>query len=669
MEEMDNKIEIGDMERLDIDNNNILSALFKKYQMIFNAQINEDININKRKYTIDELNINNNDMFLKVIDAKLEEIKKNSISRLATFINKYKSCYSQFHKKMLKFCEIKGGNLYRVVNNDIKNDVILDYAINNIFKIINDITQIYENILNNIENNFNILNEFLEKNELINHKKPIESFLNNKSNDIINCSIINKFNFKQIDNKNIATTNYYKHYFSYLRDEKKHEVVKTFTLKKEDKKKGTQFIKDNFASIKKLQMTGIETDDFNDVVNIILDHQKKNNKYSLKTIKIKDFDLSEAIDPDKMKEVEFTKIEKLKFLSGKYLNPKFLLDLFLNKTDCLIHLSLEKVNISNVGLKILMRIIKLRPIILETLEYLSLAGNSISSVTNDIFQSEDMKRKKFEKLKTFNLHKNNIYKFEISLERMPELKLLDLSSNNILTGTIMENMIGTKQTLILFNDNIFITNNFNNNDKYIEYLNNKLPHLDYGIKVLHLGFTYDKAKKELLKELKLSPSLKISLIKLDLSFCGITSEILIEFFKSNYGLFSLKKLNLKYNNLNSKIFAKFVDEDISLENLSVLDLSENEIDCSEYEDNIGLIKFIEKYNNLEQLKLMNSKFIDRWNVNISADLDREGRFRNLFLGFKDKLKLDNRRFLFILDSDSWCFIENDFEHLFSFRNI
>ena len=128
-------------------------------------------------------------------------------------------------------------------------------------------------------------------------------------------------------------------------------------------------------------------------------------------------------------------------------------------------------------------------------------------------------------------------------------------------------------------------------------------------------------------------------------------------------------MNLKYNNLDSKIFAKFVDEDISLEKLSVLDLSENEIDCAEYEDNIGLIKFIEKYNNLEQLKLMNSKFIDRWNVNISADLDREGRFRNLFLGFKDKLKLDNRRFLFILDSDSWCFIENDFEHLFSFRNI
>ena len=59
---------------------------------------------------------------------------------------------------------------------------------------------------------------------------------------------------------------------------------------------------------------------------------------------------------------------------------------------------------------------------------------------------------------------------------MPELKLLDLSTNNILTGTAMDNMmIKSKVKLILFNDNIFITNNYNNNNKYIDYLNQKLP--------------------------------------------------------------------------------------------------------------------------------------------------------------------------------------------------
>ena len=669
MEEHDNRIEVENNEIINIDNNNLLSTLFIKYQKSIKSQRPEDINNNIRKYSIDDFKINSNEVFINVINTNLEEVKKNSFSMLATSINKYKSCYEQYQKKMLRFIEIKGGNLYRVVNNNIKNDVILDYAVNNIFKRINNIIEIYENILNNIESNFKVLNEFLEKNEFINQKKPIECFLNNKINDIINCSLINKFNFNQIDNKNISINNYHKHYLNYLREEKNYEIGKTFTLKKEEMKNGLSFIRENLVSIKKLQMKGIETEDFDEVLDKILAHQKKNNKYCLKAIKIKDFDLSKIIEPEKIKELDFNKIEKLKFLSGKYLNPKYLLNLFLNKTDCLIHLSLEKVNISNVGLKILMKIIKLRPIILETLEYLSLAGNSISAITNEIFQSEDMKKKNFQKLKVLNLHKNNIYKFDISLEKMPELKLLDLSSNSILTGTIMDVMIETKGKLILFNDNIFITNNFNNNTKYIKYLYEKLPHLDFGIKVLHLGFTYDKERQENLAQLMLSPCMKISLIKLDLSFCGITSDVLIKFLKKNYGLFSLKKLILKYNNLDSTVFGKFLDEDISLEELNVLDLSENELRCKEYEENVGLIKLVEKYNNLEQLKLMNSKFVDRWTVNISPDLDREGKFRHLFLEFRDKLKLNNRRFIFILDSNSWCFIENEFEHLFSFRNI
>ena len=669
MEEKDNKDNIENIEIIDINNKNILSALFKNYQNLIKEQNNEDINLNDRKYTIDDLKIKSDDNFVESINNKFEEIKKNSLSRLDTSIKKYQNCYEIFQKKLTKFIEIKGENLYKVVNKNIKNDVILNYTINNIFKIINTIIKVYENFINNIESNFNELNEFLEKTELINKKKPLEYFLNNKFKNILNCSLINKFNFKQIDNKNIVTNNYYKNYFSFLKEEEKHEVIRTFTLKKEEINKGLLFIKDNFPSIKNFQMQGIEKNDFEKIVRIILDQQKKNNKFDLKTIKIKDFDLSEKIDPEILKALEFNKIEKLKFLSGKYLDPKYLLDLFINKTDCLIHLSLEKVNINNIGLKQLMRIIKLRPIILETLEYLSLAGNLISAVKNDIFQTEEMKKKTFKKLKFFNLYKNNIYKFDISLEKMPELKLLDLSSNSILTSTIMDKMIKTKDKLILFNDNIFITNNFNNNSKYIEYLNKQLSNLDFGIKVLHLGFTYDKEQEYLLEKLRLSPSTKISLIKLDLSFCGITNNVLINFFKNNDGLFSLKKFNFKYNNIDSSIFAKFVSEDISLERLNVLDFSENDLPCKEYEESVGLIKFIEKYNNLEQLKLMNSNFIQRWSANISPDLDKEKRNRNLFIKFKEKLKLDNRKFIFIIDSENWIFIENDFEHLFSFRSV
>ena len=394
---------------------------------------------------------------------------------------------------------------------------------------------------------------------------------------------------------------------------------------------------------------------------------------------IKDFDFSGSIDTQKLHQTKLNKIQKLKFMLGKYISSTILKDLFLNTTECLTTLELEKVNMSNIGLKALMNIFKDKPKFLETLEYLSLAGNSISSVKNDLFNNDKMKEKEFTKLKIFNLQKNNIYKYDMGLEKFPALQLLDLSSNNILTSSIMDNMIGEniedikkkkntpKKRLILFNDNLFITNNLNNNMRYIEYLNICLPDLDFGVKVLHLGFTYDKEKQEHLEKLILSPSMKISLIKLDLSFCGITTNVFFNFLKNNFGLFSLENLKLKYNNFDSSIFKALLSNDISLENLKTIDLSENVIPLKEYEENKFLVEFIKKNKNLEQIKLMNAEFIDRWTVNISPDTDTNGQFRKLYIAFKEDLKKDNRQFIFIIDSVNWCFVEKEFEHLFNFR--
>ena len=644
----------------------LLSNLFKDYQNKEKDPASEDNNAYYRKNTINDLKIQNEDDFSKAIIQKLEEIKNNSTSRISKSIDKYTICYGQYQKKILKFIEEKGDNLSKVINNNFKNDFVLKYVINNIFNIINHSLEVYDNILNNIEDNFGLLNDFLEHGEIINQKKPREYFLNNNYKYILNCSLLNKFNFKEIDSTNITQNNYYKNYFNFLKEEKNNEVIKTFTLKKEEIKKGLQFMKDNFSSIQNLQIHGIDTSDLEKIVEII-PNQKRNN--ILNKIIVRDFDFTARIDVEKLKRVELNKIQKLKFITGKYFYPGILLNLFLYTTDCLVNLALEKVNVSNIGLNKLMFIFRKKPIILDTLEYLSLAGNYISAVKNDIFQADEMKNKSFKKLKIMNFHKNNIYKFEIGLEKMPELILLDLTSNSILTGSIMENMIKAKKKLILFNDNIFITNNFNNNNTYINYLNKQLPNLDFGVKVLHLGFTYDIEKEKLLEKLNLSPSMKISLIKLDLSFCGITTNVLTNFLKNNDGLFSLKKLKLKYNNLDSKIFENLLSDQISLEKLNILDLSENEVPCKEYDEAAGLVKFIEKYKNLEQIKFMNSCFIDRWTTSISPDLDVGGRFRNLYTEFKDNIKKDNRKFIFVIDSDNWNFIENEFEHLFSFRQI
>ena len=651
------------------NNNNpktILSSLFKDYQNKEKDPAFEEINnANIRKNTINEMEIQNEDDFSKAIIKKFDEFKNNSLSMFSKSIDKYTICYEKYKKNILKFIEEKGDNLSKVINNNFKNDFVLKYVINNIFNIINHTLEIYDNILNNIEDNFELLNNFLENGELMNQKNPREFFLNNNYKNILNCSLLNKFNFKNIDNTNIIQNIYYKNYFNFLLEEKNNEVIKTFTLRKEEIRKGLQFMKENFSSIKNLQINGIDTSDLEKLVDII-PSQRTNN--ILKKIKIRDFDFTSRIDVEKLRKIELKKIEKLKFITGKYFYPGILLNLFLNTTDCLVSLSLEKVNMSNIGLNKLMNIFKMKPIILDTLEYLNLAGNSISAVKNDIFQADELKDKTFKKLKIMNFHKNNIYKFEIGLDKMPKLILLDLTCNSILTGTTMENMIKEKGKLILFNDNIFITNNFNNNNTYIEYLNRQLPNLDFGVKVLHLGFTYDKEKEQLLERLNLSPSMKISLIKLDLSFCGITTKVLTNFLKNNYGLFSLKKLKLKYNNLDSKIFQNLLSDQISLEKLNVIDLSENEISCKEYDEAEGLAKFIEKNQNLEKIKFMNSCFDYSWATK-SPDLDAGGIFNKLYTRFKDNINRDNRKFIFIIDSDNLKELKNEFEHLFSFRII
>ena len=137
----------------------------------------------------------------------------------------------------------------------------------------------------------------------------------------------------------------------------------------------------------------------------------------------------------------------------------------------------------------------------------------------------------FQNLKTLNLAKNAIYKFEFFLEVLPKLKFLDLSSNDLPTGCFMEKAIKQdfKDKLVLLNDNMFITNSSNNNKIYIDYLNKRLPIFDFEIKNLNLNFAYDIENQFNLESLKLSTNVVISLIKLDLSLCGLYTDVLINF--------------------------------------------------------------------------------------------------------------------------------------------
>ena len=738
---MEEKDEPNEQNRINLEENinskTILSALFNEYQKLEKNPNNEVINNKKNKNTINDLKIKNNDDFSKVINSKLEEIKNTTLSRLNSAIDRYKTCYDQYQNGISKFIEKEGNNLSKITNNNFKNSIILEYVVSNIINKINNIFEIYDNILDNIGENLALLNDILGKINLFNQKMTIEEFLNNYYKNILNCSLINKFDFKRIDNSHIIPNNYYINYYNFLKAETNNKIIKTFRLKNQkndkDKKKEEDIKKEEvekmnffrkiFPSIENLELNGINRDFLELIINTISNYATYSNVNNLKQIKIKDFNFNEIIeissnqgghrsrkgstklknnekietssnqeeqrsrkgstklknneneifsgqeqlsrrDSLKLKNIKFNKLEIINLSSGKYLKPQLLYDLFLSNTNCIKNLALEKVKFNNNNINMLMFFFKKNPILFETLEYLSFSGNNISEINSGIFKTDNSTYILFKKLKIFNLNKNKIYKFDFNSAIFPELKLLDLSNNSILTATLMESNINLKDKLILFNDNIFITNNKNNNIKYINYLNKQLANLDFELKTLHLGFTYDKEKLQYLEQLRLSPGIKISLIKLDLSFCGLTTDALVNFLKNNFGLFSLQSLKLKYNCIDSSLFEKLLSDEILLEKLNIMDLSENEISCNKYEDSVGLVKFIEKYQNLKKIKFINSTFIQNWTRNVAYDLDINGEFKKLYSDFKDKLKKENRNFIFIIEPDNWSYVENEFKHLF-----
>ena len=110
-------------------------------------------------------------------------------------------------------------------------------------------------------------------------------------------------------------------------------------------------------------------------------------------------------------------------------------------------------------------------------------------------------------------------------------------------------------------------------------------------------------------QLKLPPLLKISLKKLNLSFCGLDNDIVCKFLSNNFGLLNLGILNLSNNFLELKFFELIKTVDLSLEKLTCIDLSLNEIHSMTIEDYKNIELFINKHPNLKKIKIQETIFV------------------------------------------------------------
>ena len=477
-------------------NINLLSELFKdyrksiskKYTGLRSVTFSNVIDDNFRKDFYDLGDEKDNIDFSEMIKIKLDEIKNSSISQFQNYIDNVNKKYDEFKNKIVDFIESKKRKLSDFEDPLNNKAFILKYAKQNIFIKINNIFEIYDNIINSIEKNFELLNLFYENSILMNSKKQIEDFLINNSNLIENCSVVSKFNFTKLDTSNIKEIKYYKYYINYLSQKKieDEEEVMQYILKKDDMKNGLGFIKENFSLLGKLTLKGIIKEDFDNVLINISENMKKNQKTNITKLNVLNFS---SIVPKNEINIQLNMLRKLKMQYGAYINISKISKIFIENNNNLTSLSLEDINLTDLGFKSLISSLIKNQSITKTLEYLSLEGNKISMVKYDN-EHVSLQYKYFQKLKWLILSRNNIYKFDFALNVLPNLKFLDLTSNDIPTSSFMEIAIKEKGKLVLLNDNMFITNSPNNNDIYIEYLNERIPKFDTQIKNLNLNFVY-----------------------------------------------------------------------------------------------------------------------------------------------------------------------------------
>ena len=443
-----------------IENLNMLSRLYKDY-----LKNNNNIIINEFMAQIDI--DNNDDDFCKKIVEQLDKIRRNSTTKFSNCIKKFNDSYNLYKDKISKYIEKINNNFSKL--NIVKEDgILLNYAAKNVFNKLEYLFQIYKSIITNIEKNFELLNTFLLQKELIEQKNLNEYFLDKTFEVIFKCSLLSKLNFESSDISKVSNNNYYKYFLKFLNKEKRDYKEKEdnkgnenkenkggdkgegnneekenkgdisfrkCTIIKNNLKKEIKLISKNYNHLKALEMKDINSTDLRDILNMVFNNQNMNhNNNNLKKIVFNNCDLKKEIK--NIEYIKFNKIEELKIRSG-CLNIRFLPDLFLASTINLKSLSLEKSNMSNLGLNILFEIL---PKYFKSLEYLSLAKNSITEVKN-IFCVEENIPKSFSNLKYFNLHKNFIYNFGIDLEKFPQMKLLDLSSNSFNNDCIMKKKV------------------------------------------------------------------------------------------------------------------------------------------------------------------------------------------------------------------------------------
>ena len=563
--------------------------------------------------------------FNDIINVQLNEVKQNTLSYLDKAKIELDKRYSSYIKKINDYVNENELKISKVLPDFETNENFMSYADDTIFKQIDYLLEIHDNIFSALEGHINLLFTFLDQISLIQQKNPFEYFLNTNSNEILKCWFLSKINFNKLSLSNMIINKDLSDLVSGYLCKKRENNFAKITIQKDTKGNlslESDFLRDNINNLEKLKFLGLSSD----AVNSIL--KNLNKKPSNKKDKEKDIEENENIQIGKnlhslsiigtdfnhqnLPKFSLPLLRKVK-IKKSILPLNYFFDSIAGQTSFLKIINFQNCKINDKNFLDFFYYLGKRKYLQDSLQYLSFSGNELTYINLKKFMNSGGNLKS---LQYFDLSKNNIYEFVTdNFKTMPLLRILDLSDNNISNYSFFNSIytLHKKNQMpcaVLLSNNIFVSNNKYNNRNYRKYIFDILTNFKYKIKKVNLSLLYNKDNIEELTILRISPSVKISLVKLNLSFCGLKTETIWKFFQNNFGLLNLVSLNLSYNFISNSFFSLCSGPDILLEKLKIIDISRNDIHCKEFKDFKEIEKFINNYQKLKKIKIQNNDFIE-----------------------------------------------------------
>ena len=572
------------------------------------------------------------------IYKKLSEIKDKIINLLEESKNNINQKYQIFSDNIINWHQQEIQKLSKRLT---ENQKTVEYIKLKILDKLDIIFRTLENIISALSDQLNLLDLFISDN-LLENAFPLEEFLGRNSNMIINSNILAKIDLKPLNMNKI------------LENKELSEIFHNYYLKRKYTFTEIQKFKLKIKSINDLVST-------NDTIHEVY-NKEKNLSAKVSSISFHQLNLS-TFPTERIQYTTFSHLKKLKIKKCINLYNTNIYKSIINKSTDLKIIKLEHIQLTDKSLnEFFLDISKINSII-NSINYLSFKNNYLISI--------NLKVKKiiFNNIQMLDFSNNNIYYFsDKNFTLFPNLKIFDLSNNNINNNLLFEGIVKSKKSksisfISLMSKNIFLYNVNSNNSNYIKYLNENLPDLDFNLKSINLSLVYNKYNQEELTKLYFSSNLKLSLIKINLSFCGLNDAVIFKFFSNNYDFINLKNLNLSHNFISVNFFPLFEDKNeiIRINKIKKLDLSFNSLNCENKDDLEKIYKFIDNHKFLKILKLQNNPILNLFKKEKKID------------EYNDEIKkliniCENMHISIEIQTEIFPFIDNErFKKVFSYK--